>query len=170
MRLPQLRRAAVLTVTALTIATTTSACFGSFNVTRKAWMFNRDVSKNKFVREIVFLGMNIVPVYGIAAFVDVVVANTVEFWTGTNPVTMASRTKVGGQTVQSVVYEADGARTMVIRGFAADSLAWMTTMNLVPGTDMMEFKTRFAGGRMVSRVVAMDADGKPYLISSSESR
>jgi hypothetical protein len=169
MRLPQLRRAAVLTVTALAIATT-SGCFGSFNVTRKVWAFNKDVSKNKFIQEAVFLGMNIIPVYGVAGFIDVIGANLVEFWTGENPVKMASRTKVGTQSVQSVVYQEAGAKTMVVRGFEADSLSWMTTVQPVAGTDLMEFRTKFAGGRTVSRVIGLNAAGAPYLVSSSESR
>lgn len=169
MRLPQLRRAAVLTVTALAIAST-SACFGSFNVTRKVWAFNKDVSKNKFVQEAVFLGMNFIPVYGVASLVDAIGANLVEFWTGENPVKMASRTKVGAQSVQSVVYQEEGAKTMVVRGFEADSLSWMTTVHQVPGTDLMEFKTKFAGGRTVSRVVGLNAAGAPYLVSATESR
>ena len=89
MRFARFRRTAVLALSAAAVLGT-SACFGSFNLTRKLYGFNKDVSKDKFVRELVFLGLNIVPVYGIAGFIDAVVANTVEFWTGENPVTMGS--------------------------------------------------------------------------------
>ncbi len=59
-------------------------CYGSFNLTRKVWKFNGELG-GKWVNELGFLVMNIVPVYGVAGFVDAVVLNTIEFWTGTNP-------------------------------------------------------------------------------------
>src|SRR5262249_8925874 len=64
MRLVTFRRTALLTLTAATVLGT-SGCFGSFNLTRKLYGFNKDVSKDKFVRELVFLGLNIVPIYGV---------------------------------------------------------------------------------------------------------
>ena len=66
-------------------ATLSTACFGSFNLTRLVYDFNEDVD-NKWLRWLLFLGLVIVPVYGIATFVDAVVINSIEFWTGDNPV------------------------------------------------------------------------------------
>ncbi|HEY9122804.1 MAG TPA: DUF3332 family protein, partial [Bacteroidales bacterium] len=40
---------------------------------------------DKFVKEAVFLVLNIIPVYGVCTFVDAIVLNLVEFWTGSNP-------------------------------------------------------------------------------------
>src|SRR5580692_4347566 len=97
MRFSQFRRAAILTLTAAALVGT-SACFGSFNLTRKLWGWNKGVSSEKFVRELVFLGLNVVPVYSIAGFIDVVVTNSIEFWTGTNPVSMSSTIKVDSTT------------------------------------------------------------------------
>ena len=169
MRLSHLRRAAVLTLVAATMATS-SACFGSFNATRKLWMFNRDVSKNKFAQEVVFLAMNIVPVYGVGAFLDAVVFNTVEFWSGKNPIEMASRTQIDGRhVVETVVTEKNGDRKLVIKGYESGNLSWTTTMSAAPGTDRMEFKTVFANGRVVDRVVGVDQSGSPYLVSSHDS-
>ena len=53
-------------------------------------MFNRISSWNqsigtKFVNELVFLALNIVPVYGVAYLADALVINSIEFWSGTNP-------------------------------------------------------------------------------------
>jgi hypothetical protein len=36
----------------------------------------------------VFLGLCIIPVYGVAVFIDAIILNLIEFWTGTNPVSM----------------------------------------------------------------------------------
>jgi hypothetical protein len=167
MRLSPARRTVLLALMGCALATS-SACFGSFNVTRKVWMFNRDLSKNKFVQEIAFIGMNIIPVYGVAGFIDVIGANLVEFWTGKNPVTMASVRLDGRHVVQSTITGTDGQRTMVIRGLDADSLSWTTTAKFVPNTDYLSFTTVFSNGRTVSRVVGLDAAGNPYLVSNDD--
>ncbi|MDD5687255.1 MAG: DUF3332 family protein [Elusimicrobia bacterium] len=62
-----------------------SGCFGGFKLTRKVYDFNKNVG-GKWVNELVFLGLNIVPIYSIASFCDVVILNTIEFWTGKNPI------------------------------------------------------------------------------------
>lgn len=74
-----------------------TGCFGEFALTRKVYSFN-DGLGNNFVKTIVFYAMNIVPVYGIAGFLDVVVLNLIEFWTGSNPLAMAE-----GEVEQRVV-------------------------------------------------------------------
>ena len=73
-------------VCALLLTGMLAGCYGSFNLTRKVWKWNGEVG-GKWVNEIVFLVMNVIPVYGVAGMADVVILNTIEFWTGTNPVT-----------------------------------------------------------------------------------
>lgn len=63
----------------------TTACTGSFNMTRKVYDFHRS-QDNKWADEIVFLIVAILPVYGLATLGDAVIFNTIEFWTGDNPV------------------------------------------------------------------------------------
>lgn len=74
-------------VTALVVMM--SGCFGSFKATRNIYQFNKTVHPNEWVREGVFLGMVIIPVYGIATLLDAVIFNSVEFWTGHNPIAKA---------------------------------------------------------------------------------
>lgn len=62
-----------------------SSCIGSFKLFNSLLDWNRGIS-NKFVNELVFIAFNIVPVYGIASFVDIIVMNSIEFWSGNNPV------------------------------------------------------------------------------------
>ena len=62
-----------------------SGCIGSFSLTKNVLEFNQDVTDNKFINEIVFLAFCIVPVYEVTVFVDAVILNLVEFWTGDNP-------------------------------------------------------------------------------------
>jgi hypothetical protein len=66
-----------------------SGCFGKFSLTRAMWDFNKNVSSNKFLQWAVFLVMVIVPVYSVGALVDALVINSIEFWTGENPVASA---------------------------------------------------------------------------------
>lgn len=78
-------RRPVLTVMAALLLTQT-ACYGHFRLTTKLWQFNRGVSTNKFVQELVFLGLIIIPAYELAALGDMLIFNTIEFWGGQNPV------------------------------------------------------------------------------------
>jgi hypothetical protein len=66
-----------------------SGCFGKFALTRAMWDFNKNISPNKFLQWAVFLVMVIVPVYGIGTLVDALIINSIEFWTGQNPVSSA---------------------------------------------------------------------------------
>ena len=69
-------------LTLVTGAVLTTSCIGSFGLFNKLLHWNKGLS-NKFVNELVFLVIS--PVYGICGAVDVLVLNTVEFWTGSNP-------------------------------------------------------------------------------------
>ena len=63
----------------------TVGCFGRFALTRKVYAFNRDLSSDRWVRWFGFLIMNFIPVYGAAGAIDLVFANSIEFWGGSNP-------------------------------------------------------------------------------------
>lgn len=63
-----------------------TGCFGQFKLTQGIWNFNKNISGNKFVQWLMFLVLTIVPVYGLGAFIDALIINSIEFWTGSNPV------------------------------------------------------------------------------------
>jgi hypothetical protein len=65
-----------------------TGCFGEFGLTRKVYTFNQNAG-GKFVNQLVFWGLLIIPVYEVASVLDLVIFNTIEFWTGSNPVAMA---------------------------------------------------------------------------------
>ena len=60
------------------------SCIGSFALSNKVRAWNQTID-NKFVNEVVFLALWIVPVYEISMLADVLVINSIEFWTGENP-------------------------------------------------------------------------------------
>lgn len=74
-----------------------TGCFGSFGLTKAVYNFNKGLG-DKLVQEAVFIGMLIIPVYAAAGFVDIWILNTVEFWTGSNPLSMKA-----GETDTKVV-------------------------------------------------------------------
>ncbi len=114
-----LRRFAAVLIVAVLLPAFTTACFGRFALVRKVYGFNQQVSSDKWVRWLVFLGLTFIPVYGFSALFDAIFANSVEFWTGDNPVTAVpgtTRTIAGanGEEAQMTLRE-DGAIDVVIR-------------------------------------------------------
>lgn len=61
-----------------------SSCVGSFGLHGKLASWNKSIG-NKFVNELVFLACNIIPVYGVCYLADALVINSIEFWSGSNP-------------------------------------------------------------------------------------
>lgn len=69
-----------------------SSCIGSFRLWNGIKDWNQNVS-NKFVNELVFLAFNIIPVYGVAYLADALVVNSIEFWSGENPISSIGEQK-----------------------------------------------------------------------------
>lgn len=82
-----------------------TSCIGSFTLTNKLLSWNKQVG-NKFINEVVFFAFWILPVYEVAALADVVVINSIEFWSGTNP--MAKGKKVIDGDSGRYMVECDG--------------------------------------------------------------
>lgn len=77
------------------------SCLGSFSLTNKVLTWNREVG-NKYVNELVFFAFWVLPVYELTLAADMLVLNSIEFWTGENPV--VSETKVvDGKDAQYLV-------------------------------------------------------------------
>ena len=72
-------------------ALTLPSCIGSFTLTNKLLSWNNQIGE-KFVNELVFFAFWIRPVYEVSALADILVLNSIEFWSGSNPV--AKGTKV----------------------------------------------------------------------------
>jgi hypothetical protein len=67
-------------------ALTSTGCIGSMAVSGKVREFNLNVSPEPWPREAVFFLLYMFPVYPFAGTADLLVVNSIEFWTGTNPV------------------------------------------------------------------------------------
>lgn len=78
-----------------------SSCLGSFSAFNNLKDWNMQVSDSKFVNNLVFWGLNIIPVYGLFFLGDTLIFNVIEFWSGSNPVAMRD----GESEVQVVEYQ-----------------------------------------------------------------
>lgn len=92
------RRCFLLGAATFTAAGAVTGCFGSFGATTALWRFNKGVSDNKWLQWLVFLGLSILPVYELFVLGDVIVINTIEFYTGKNPIGSAQNLG-GGRTL-----------------------------------------------------------------------
>lgn len=70
-----------------------SSCIGSFSIWNGLKDWNMGVG-HKAVNEIVFVAFHIVPVYEVAYLADVLVLNSIEFWSGSNPLSDIGTDKV----------------------------------------------------------------------------
>ncbi len=72
-------------------STLLTSCIGSFNLTRSVLSWNNQVS-NKFVNEVVFFAFWVLPVYEVTSLADLLILNSIEFWSGRNPMTASVKT------------------------------------------------------------------------------
>lgn len=63
-----------------------SSCVGSFAMFNKLASWNKRATDSKFLNEIIFLVIS--PAYAVCGAIDVLVLNSIEFWTGDNPMAM----------------------------------------------------------------------------------
>jgi hypothetical protein len=79
-----------------------TGCLGSFQLFNNLKDWNHEATDDKWLNELIFLGLNIIPVYGLAFLGDAIIFNTIEFWTDENPIGM----KDGEE--KSKIVESDG--------------------------------------------------------------
>lgn len=72
---------------------TTPSCIGSFSLTNRMLNWNRNID-NKFINELVFFAFWVLPVYEVCGLADILVLNSIEFWSGNNPVDVAAADRV----------------------------------------------------------------------------
>lgn len=100
-----MRKALSRSIVSLTLATLllgASSCIGSFKLTSGIADWNRNASEEKWVNEILFLALVIIPVYEIGILVDAIILNSIEFWGGKNPVESSSNGNVGSEVDESM--------------------------------------------------------------------
>jgi len=79
-------RLSILVISMLLILSMGTGCIGNFGLSGKVRKFNLETTQDRWGREIVFVVLYVIPVYPFAGFLDILVFNSIEFWTGKNPI------------------------------------------------------------------------------------
>jgi hypothetical protein len=94
--------------------------------------------------------------------------NSVEFWTGENPVKVSSRIQVDKNTyVHRTLLEKNGVRVMEITAFRFDNLIATTQVQYIPGAKHVGFKTTYPDGRVEHTVSVLKADGTAFVFAGT---
>ena len=73
-----------------------SSCIGSFSLTNNVLNWNKRATDNKFINELIFIVIS--PAYAVCSAADLLVLNTIEFWTGDKVIANVGKTqKVTGK-------------------------------------------------------------------------
>ncbi len=155
-----LRTTAVVSLAAF-MPIAAGGCFGKFQLVRKVYKFNKDVDPDKWVQWFVFLVLSIIPIYGLATLIDVVFANSVEFWTGENPITASVTRTIYGENgeVATVTFHPDRTADMVVT--SADGQVYSLTLAQEGGS----LAARDLDGRLLARVA--DVNGQPAIVEGA---
>ena len=65
----------------------TTGCIGNMGITQNVKKVNLSPTENRWGREGTFIGFHVFWVYRISTLLDLVVFNSIEFWSGENPIT-----------------------------------------------------------------------------------
>jgi hypothetical protein len=87
------------------ITSSLTGCFGSFGLTKKIYNVNKSVG-GKVAQTLVMYLFYFIPVYAVASFIDLVLFNLIEFWSGSNPLAMkAGQSETQMATIDGKLYE-----------------------------------------------------------------
>lgn len=159
-----------------------SGCYGPFNLTKRLYLWNGDVG-DKWENELVFLLFTILPVYGTVVSADAIIFNSIQFWTGENPVDPPYRKAEAPAVQQKRLARGDeemrlsftalpvGARLHIEQYVKGDSAGSWT---LEPDGDRMV--GRAGDGRVLfsattlanGSVLVEDAEGQPVGLYSAD--
>lgn len=146
---------------------TFTSCIGSFSLTNKVLAWNNQVS-NKFVNELVFIAFCILPVYEVTAIADLLVINSIEFWSGRNPMTASTKaidTEQGRYLIDcdgrgyTVTFEPTGSKTRL--EFIEENNSWAYVSENGDKTEFMTFLDD-------NHVKMTMPDGNSYRVELSE--
>ncbi len=127
------------------VITSTAGCIGRMALSGKVREFNLSVAHNRWAREGVFVLLYLFPVYEFAALGDVLVVNSIEFHTGTNPLSGEPRLARAGESH----FEAAADGTAATSTVCADGSIDVTITAPDGSTQFMNLDDR--GDRLVAR-------------------
>ena len=156
-----LRRFSAVLVLVGFVPVATTGCFGQFKLTKTLYRFNNEVDPDKWIQWFVFLVFSIP--YGLAFMIDVVFANSMEFWTGKNPISADAGTvkvvKGPNGEVATFTWIEEGTVEVVVLGTAPEPL------RLTLRREARSLAAWDEDGNLVARVA--DVGGQPMLVGGS---
>lgn len=123
----------------LLCSTTLTSCIGSFALTNRVLNWNKQVG-SKFVNELVFFAFWVLPVYEVTSIADLLVVNSIEFWSGNNPVSASTK-----------VIDTESGRYMI----ACDGKGYTVTCEATGESFRLDFDTE-------EQTWSLGVDGKSY--------
>lgn len=163
-----MKRFIALLLMAAFSAASLTGCYGKFGLTHTIYKANGSVD-NKFLRSGLTWVFVILPVYEFAFFLDFLVFNTIEFWSGSNPVASSEKTLhyASGSDSWDVRVTADGDKvTYDIRHTSGDAAAdrlivvWNRVTGESVGTHTKDGEsTRYLASRSGNDIIVRNPDG-----------
>ena len=103
-------------VLAIVLVTMCTGCLGRGGLNREVKQWNLTTVENRWSREGLFLGLQLLWVYRVCSVLDLFVFNSIEFWSGKNPINGGSAlAELPPSEVQKIGFrEIDGARVALL--------------------------------------------------------
>ena len=82
----KLKHAFVATLLAISLGLGGTSCLGPDHTYGQVKQWNAKLTKEDWLNEVVFLALHVIPVYPVALAADVLIFNTIQYWSGNNPI------------------------------------------------------------------------------------
>jgi hypothetical protein len=142
-------RAIAITLMLSMLAVANTACIGRMALGKKVMEFNLSATESQWGREGLFFLMYVIPVYPTCGAIDLLIINSIEFWSGKNPISGEERLAFAGDQKFAI---------------AEDGSQGVTTLR-EDGSIDVEVRTAEGDAHFVNlvreedRIVARDAEG-----------
>jgi hypothetical protein len=142
-----MKRMKILVASAVVLSFLVSGCIGSFAAFNKLRTWNQTATEEKWVNEVIFLGLLIIPVYSLASLADIIIFNSIEFWTGENPVEKATFSMDGDKKVIQKFSKDDNGRHMQILYYEKEELKHTFSLHQMTGSSILTGQLAWTDGR-----------------------
>lgn len=127
-----------------------TSCIGSFSLSNRLLAWNKTIG-NKFVNELVFIAFWILPVYEVSWLADFFVINSIEFWSGDNPMACGTK-RIESPDGQRYLVECDG------KGYNITGESDGLTVRLDFNSDAQRWDVQLPSGNRYELMTFIDAD------------
>jgi hypothetical protein len=142
-------------------------CYGKMALTKKVYKVNGEVS-DKYLRSLVTWIFVLAPVYAVSALADFILFNTIEFWSGKNPIAAGEKNfqySENGETYQVNARKSGDTITYRINHYSGDT--YLDTLSIDWDTRSGNSKaTLFESGKVTQYQAILEKGGVRVLSSA----